>query len=405
MQFFIHIFYIFLLNYQTELIDKMKQDTIKTILYYVIAVLLTLLVVSLKYYFPTILGTEGPFLLFIFVPLIVTYIGGSFPGLFSLVLTTILAVYFFILPINQFYITDISSSIQVTAYIVEALIGIRIIGSLKSAQVNLLKNKQHLEEQVNIRTQKIQRASERLQKLNLELQRSNADLEEFAYIASHDLQEPLRKIQSFGNLLQEECQDSLEGDAKIYLDRILYAAGRMRKLINDLLEYSRVSRFATILKNIDLNTVVASVISDIDLYIKETHAKIDVEILPRIEADPLLMQQLFQNLIMNAIHYRSPERKPVISISSKIIKETHLLITVQDNGMGFDQQYADKIFRIFERLYSKQEKSGTGIGLAICRKIVEQHHGSITATSKIGYGSTFLITLPINSQKNTEGTY
>lgn len=377
----------------------MKHDIIKTILYYVIAVLLTLLVVSLKYYYPTILGTEAPFLLFIFVPLILTSMGGTYPGLFSLILTTIIAIYFFIPPIKTIYISDISSGIQIGAYIIEALIGIQIIGSLKSAQITLLKNKQHLEEQVKIRTQKIQRASERLQKLNLELQRSNNELEEFAYIASHDLQEPLRKIQSFGNLLQEECKDTLQGDAEIYLDRILHAAGRMRKLINDLLEYSRVSRSTTILKNIDLNTVIGSVISDIDLYIKETHTKIHVDALPKIEADPLLMQQLFQNLIMNAIHYRHPERKPIISINSKLIKETNLLISVQDNGIGFDEQYVDKIFRIFERLYSKQEKSGTGIGLAICRKIVEQHHGLITAKSKSGFGSTFFITLPIHSQK------
>ena len=383
----------------------MKYDIIKTILYYVIAVLLTLLVVSLKYYYPTILATEAPFLLFIFVPIIITYIGGAYPGIFSLILTTILALYLFIPPKNTFLTHDFSSGVQIAAYVIEALIGIRIIGSLKSLQITLLKNKQHFEEQVNVRTQKVQKASERLQKLNLELQRSNSDLEEFAYIASHDLQEPLRKIQSFGNLLQEECKETLEGDAGIYLDRILHSTGRMRKLINDLLEYARVSRSTTILKNIDLNTVIGSVISDIDLYIKETHTTIHVEELPKVEADPLLMQQLFQNLIMNAIHYRHPERRPVISINSKIVKDNNLLISVQDNGIGFEQQYVDKIFRIFERLYSKQEKSGTGIGLAICRKIVEQHHGSITAKSTPGFGSTFLITLPIHSQKNKYGTH
>lgn len=381
----------------------MKYEIFKTTLYYVIAVLLTSLVVSIKYYYPTIIGIDEPFLLFIFVPLFVTYIGGFYPGLFSLILTALLAIYFFIPPVNSFRISEITQGIQVLAYIVEAFISIKIIGSLKTAQNNLLRNKLHLEEQINIRTTKIQRASEKLQKLNLELQRSNNDLEEFAYIASHDLQEPLRKIQSFGNLLQEECKDSLKGDSELYLNRILHASGRMRKLINDLLEYSRVSRSANILRNIDLNTVIASVISDIDLYIKETGTKINVDELPKIEADPLLMQQLFQNLLMNAIHYRHPERRPVISITAQSNKENQVTIAVQDNGMGFDQQYADKIFRIFERLYSKQEKSGTGIGLAICRKIAEQHHGTITAKSKIDFGSTFFISLPVHSQKNKYG--
>lgn len=376
----------------------MKFELYRTILYYVIAILLTLLIVSLKYYYPSILGTEAPFLLFIFVPLAVTYIGGFYPGIFSLVLTTLLAVYFFISPVTSFEIEDITAGIQVVAYVVEALIGIKIISSLKDTQTNLLESKQRLEEEVAIRTNKIQRASERLQKLNLELQRSNNELEEFAYIASHDLQEPLRKIQSFGNLLQEECQETLRGDAELYLNRILHSAGRMRKLINDLLEYSRVSRSSRIIRNIDLKTIVGSVLSDLDLYIKETHAKIHMEELPKIDADPLLMQQLFQNLIMNAIHYRHPSRKPVISISAEEPKNEKITLLVQDNGIGFDEQYADKIFRIFERLYSKQEKSGTGIGLAICRKIVEHHHGTITAKSKKDYGSTFYITLPIHQK-------
>ncbi|MBP7967011.1 DUF4118 domain-containing protein [Candidatus Woesebacteria bacterium] len=377
----------------------MKYEIFKTILYYVIAVLLTSLVVSLKYYYPTIIGIDEPFLLFIFVPLFVTYIGGFYPGLFSLVLTALLAIYFFIPPVNSFRISEVATGTQVLAYIAEAFISIKIVGSLKIAQYNLLRNKLHLEEQIDIRTNKIQRASEKLQKLNLELKRSNNDLEEFAYIASHDLQEPLRKIQSFGNLLQEECKDVLKGDSELYLNRILHASGRMRKLINDLLEYSRVSRSTNILKNIDLNTVIASVISDIDLYIKETRTKIHVDEFPKIEADPLLMQQLFQNLLMNAIHYRHPDRKPVITVTAKSLKENQIVIAVQDNGMGFDQQYADKIFRIFERLYSKQEKSGTGIGLAICRKIVEQHRGTITAKSTLDFGSTFFISLPVHSQK------
>ncbi len=377
----------------------MKYENYRNILYYVIAVLLTLIVVSLKYYYPTIIGTGAPFLLFIFVPLIVTYIGGYYPGLFSLILTTLFAVYFFIPPVNSFLIQDVMSGIHVVAYLLEALIGIKIIGSLKNAELILLQNKQHLEEQVEHRTKKIKRASEHLQKLNLELQRSNNELEEFAYIASHDLQEPLRKIQSFGNLLQEECKESLQGDAELYLNRILHAAGRMRKLINDLLEYSRVSRATHYLQRIDLNTVIASVLSDLELYITETNTTIHVEEIPKIEADPLLIQQLFQNLLVNAIHYRHPDRKPMISISAKTIKDTDIQIAVQDNGIGFEQQYANKIFGIFERLYSKHEKSGTGIGLAICRKIVEQHHGTIIAESKKDFGSTFIVTLPIRTPK------
>ncbi len=380
----------------------MKYATLRNILYYVIAVLLTLLVFSLKYYYPSIAGTKSPFLLFIFVPLTITYMGGWYPGLFSLFLTVILAIYFFIAPYNNFVIGELTSGIHVLAYIIEALIGIKIISSLKEAELILVSGKQRLEEQVEQRTIKIHRASERLQKLNIELQRSNNELEEFAYIASHDLQEPLRKIQAFGNLLQEECKESLVGEADLYLSRILNAVSRMRKLINDLLEYSRVKRSTQFLQQIDLHTILMSVLGDLELYINETNTKVHIDPLPRIEADPLLMQQLFQNLIINAIHYRHPNRNPMIYITAKLVKDTHAVISVKDNGIGFDEQYSDKIFKIFERLHSKNEKSGTGIGLAICRKIVEQHQGTITAHSKKDIGATFIITLPIHFQNHTK---
>ncbi|CAN5181953.1 N/A [soil metagenome] len=371
----------------------------KNVLYYVIALLLTGIVVSLKYYYPAILGQQAPFLLFVFVPLTITYIGGFYPGVFSTLLTAIIIFYYFLSPLNSFKLGDMTAWAQITIYILEAFIGVRIIDSLKDTKEELTRIKEHLEQQIEIRTQKIQRASDKLQKLNLELQRSNRELEEFAYIASHDLQEPLRKIQSFSNLLQEEYRESLHGDATLYLDRILNAASRMRKLINDLLEYSRVSRSKHFIQSIDIKTVIVSVLTDLELYIKETHTTITIDDIPKIEADPLLMQQLFQNLIINAIHYRHPERKPIITISAKMTKEKYITISIKDNGIGFDEQYADKIFKIFERLYSKQEKTGTGIGLAICRKIVEQHNGTITAKSKKDIGATFLITLPIHFQK------
>ena len=236
----------------------------------------------------------------------------------------------------------------------------------------------------------------RLEESNTELERSNRELQDFASIASHDLQEPLRKIQAFGDRLSSTAD--LTGDGELYLDRMLSAAGRMRVLIEDLLTYSRVTTKAKPFKRVSLKRIVKEVTSDMEVRIAETGAQIKVGKLPAVEADGTQMRQLFQNLISNAIKFRKEDTPPRISIYNVV--DAHgdknlVTISVADNGIGFDQKYVDRIFTIFQRLHGRNEYEGTGIGLAVVRKIAERHGGTVTAESELGKGSRFDITLPV----------
>lgn len=235
----------------------------------------------------------------------------------------------------------------------------------------------------------------RLAEQRVELQRSNAALDEFASVASHDLQEPLRKILTFGERLNATAGPALQGDARRHLERMLSSAGRMRTLINDLLTYSQVATRAQSFVPTDLARVAREVIADLESVIADAGGRIEVGPLPVIDADPLQMRRLLQNLIGNALKYRRKNESPVVQLSSSRPGARQLTITVKDNGIGFNDQYAEKIFKMFERLHGRMEYEGSGIGLAICRKIVERHGGTITATSAAGQGATFNVTLPI----------
>ncbi|WP_395339178.1 sensor histidine kinase [Ningiella sp. W23] len=241
-----------------------------------------------------------------------------------------------------------------------------------------------------------------------ELKRSNRELEDFAFVASHDLQEPLRKIQTFGDRLQTQFKEQLGDKGSDYLKRMQKAAIRMSKLINDLLEFSRVSSRGKAFTKTDLNSIVKDCQEDLSLVIEEKQAKLDYECLPEVDADPLQMQQLFYNLVANALKFSHAERNPIIEITVKAgaqpadINQRNLenwvRIIVKDNGIGFEQNYADKIFAPFQRLHSRNEYEGTGIGLSVCRRIVERHNGRITAQSEAGEGSEFIIDLPCSNQ-------
>ncbi len=240
------------------------------------------------------------------------------------------------------------------------------------------------------------------------LERSNRELVDFAYVASHDLQEPLRKIEAFGDRLVKKYISVLPEEGQMFVNRMQSAANRMRQLINDLLSYSRVTTAAAPMQNVSLNDVLSGVLSDLQIRIEETGATVEVGDLPKIEADPMQMRQLFQNLIGNAIKFRKKDVDPVVKITAEFI-ETHDLpvsgravnIRIADNGIGFEQQFKEQIFVIFQRLHSRTEYEGTGIGLATCRKIVERHQGLIDALGVPGEGSTFVITFPL-SQSNKE---
>lgn len=240
---------------------------------------------------------------------------------------------------------------------------------------------------------KRQSAEKELQAYSKELARSNQELQDFAYVSSHDLQEPLRKIQAFGDLLESEYADKL-GEGIDYLKRMQGAASRMSTLIQDLLAFSRVSTQPNTRKNVDLSTVVADVISDLEMRINDTDAIVSVGKLPHVIADPTHMRQLFQNLIGNALKFHRPGVPPAVEVKAHISKQYHEII-VKDNGIGFDTKYLDRIFAVFQRLHGRDSYEGTGIGLAVCRKIVERYNGTITAESQKNSGSTFIVRLPV----------
>ncbi len=246
-----------------------------------------------------------------------------------------------------------------------------------------------------------------------ELNRSNQDLEQFAYIASHDLQEPLRKIMAFGDRLSNKYGEQLGSDGQFYLSRMLDAANRMKVLMENLLSYSRVSTKEEPFELVDLGITIESILSDLEMKIQDVDAEITMSSMPTLNALPTQMQQLFQNLISNALKFVRPNVKAVIAIeaSEVDIKEMSLLgfpfknnkyykVTVTDNGIGFDNEYAEKIFLIFQRLHGRSEFEGTGLGLAICKKIVDNHQGFITAKGELDKGAVFTVYLPDNEIDN-----
>ncbi|WP_233555505.1 sensor histidine kinase [Pontibacter oryzae] len=243
---------------------------------------------------------------------------------------------------------------------------------------------------------------ERLRRYAAELERSNHELQDFAYVSSHDLQEPLRKIQAFGDRLKTKEYDKLSEQGKDYVDRMLNAASRMQNLINDLLDFSRVTSKSKAFEKVSLSAVLADVLSDLEISIERTGAQVEQSPLPAIEGEPTQLRQLFQNLVSNAIKFSKPGEPPRIRIFARELQtKAHLTATpgdevveihVQDNGIGFDEKYLDRIFNIFQRLEG-QKYEGSGIGLAVCRKIAVRHGGDITARSAPGEGTTFIVTL------------
>lgn len=258
------------------------------------------------------------------------------------------------------------------------------------------------------------RAEEELRDFSARLEQSNRELQDFAYVASHDLQEPLRKVQAFGERLGTRYGDALDERGKDYLERMQNAAERMQIFVNDLLTLSRVTTRAQSFSPVDLNEIGKEVISDLEEHIEQVGGQIELGDLPTIAADPTQMRQLIQNLISNSLKFYREGMTPVIKVHASIMKEQaqprsldvsrdrfcHLF--VEDNGIGFDEKYLDRVFAPFQRLHSRSEYEGTGMGLAICRKIVERHQGTITASSTPGKGTTFTVVLPVQQSKGRE---
>ncbi|MGX1112709.1 signal transduction histidine kinase [Pseudoalteromonas sp. MBR-15] len=284
------------------------------------------------------------------------------------------------------------------------IIGMFILTRINS--LNAAKYRADLEMQNETLAAKV---SERTQELTIysdELSRSNRELEEFAFVASHDLQEPLRKIQAFSDRLESMFKDDLGEKGLDYINRMKNAAQRMSNLINDLLEFSRVTTRGKDFIDTDLNEVVHEVLDDLEIAIKESEATVNLDTLPHIQADPSQMLQLFLNILSNAVKFRRENVPPIITISYQRTEEfspahnsdvAWEIITISDNGIGFSEEYLEKIFVPFQRLHGRSQYKGTGIGLSVCRRIVERHGGEITATSQVGEGASFTIKLPVET--------
>ncbi len=245
------------------------------------------------------------------------------------------------------------------------------------------------------------------------LRKSNEELQNFASVASHDLQEPLRKIQAFGSRLSSRCADKLDETSRDFLGRMLNAAERMQRLIQDLLQLSRVVTRAQPFERCDLAEVIQGVLGDLEVQIASANATVTVDNMPFLDADATQMRQLMQNLISNALKFQPPGVKPEVRITGAIILNLHgqlptshhaaplIEIRIEDNGIGFEQKFAEQIFGAFKRLHTREEFEGSGIGLSVCRKITDRHQGKIMALSELGKGATFIITLPIHQPQTS----
>jgi signal transduction histidine kinase len=232
-----------------------------------------------------------------------------------------------------------------------------------------------------------------------ELKRSNAELEKFASVASHDLQEPLRKIRAFGDRLRTRCRDALGESGQSDLDRMLSSAERMARLIDDLFAYSRVGTQPRPFESVNLTEVARQVSADLESQAQRTGGRVEVGTLFAVHGDPTLLRQLFQNLIGNGLKYHRPDVPPVVRVEGRVAEGADGPVgevTISDNGIGFDERHRDKMFELFGRLHAQGGYEGIGLGLAICKKVVERHGGSITARSVSDQGAVFPVTLPLH---------
>jgi len=268
------------------------------------------------------------------------------------------------------------------------------IGDMARAIAVFKKNAIELHTLHDSLSRKIEERTAELEEKTANLERSNSDLEQFAYVASHDLQEPLRMVVSYVQLLEKRHGSDLQGDAKEYISFVVEGAKRMSALIKDLLEYSRAGTVSATLQPIDLNKVAASALSSLAAAIGETGAQVNIGPLPTVLGNPESLSSVLQNLIGNALKYRHPDRSPQIRVEAQAM-ENAWVISASDNGIGIAPEYFDRIFILFQRLHGRQDYEGTGIGLAICKKIVERHGGHIWLTSIPDKGTTFFFSLPM----------
>ena len=291
----------------------------------------------------------------------------------------------------RYSIRGISLSALGVSFLLSLMIS-RGASSRRRSEAVLMDTNELLESHVREKTAALAEANAALQRHNAELIRVNADLEQFGYSASHDLQEPLRMVSLFTQLLKEKYADSLDAEGEEYIGHAVAGAQRLETLISGLRTYLTITSTATTPERADTNVVVARCLENLKLLIQQSGACCEVGILPAVRVHEVHLEQLFQNLIVNGIKYRSPD-PPRIRISARE-EESFWLFSVRDNGIGIDPQYKEQIFGVFKRLHGNDEYEGTGIGLAICKRIVERYGGRLWVESKAGEGSTFLFTVP-----------
>jgi signal transduction histidine kinase len=353
----------------------------------------------------------GPYQAMMLPSLMAAWFGGLYASLFVLVLATGATDFLFLTPKYSLGIGKPDDVVGLSLFAIQGV----FVGFLGQAKLRLFRGinaaKSELERRVAERTHQLadtnrmllseaterERLNQELREHALQLERSNKELESFASVASHDLQEPLRKILAFGDRLNTKAGDALGDDARDYLERMLASAARMQVLINDLLSFSRVTTRAQPYVEVDLNRTLAAVLADLEARIERSGGAVTADPLPTIEADPTQMRQLLQNLLSNALKFSRPGVPPQVHVSTAGGEGDGgcVELVVRDNGIGFESKYSEKIFAIFQRLHGRGQYEGTGIGLAVCRKIAERHGGSITAASVPGEGSTFTIRLPV----------
>jgi signal transduction histidine kinase len=344
-----------------------------------------------------VLHDRAPFLTVYLGVLLAAWFGGLTSGLTAVFLGVVFADLFFVKPRGSLMIDEVADAMDLALFATVGVAAAFITEAQRRAQleaeqaIETAKARQRaLETEIKMREQ----AEASVKFLVSELRRSNRELQDFAFVASHDLQEPLRKILAFGDRLAKKEAEALSPEGQDYLRRMTGAADRMQNLIHDLLEFSRVTSKAKPFAATDLNEVLDRVLDDLQGQIERTGGRVDRGDLPTLEADVTQMHQLFQNLVGNALKFAKPDVAPVVTISAARVGGDRWAISVADNGIGFDQKHADKIFTIFQRLHARQEYEGSGIGLSICRKIAERHGGAIQTRSQPGEGATFTITLP-----------
>jgi signal transduction histidine kinase len=330
------------------------------------------------------------------VVILAALFGGFWPGILATLMSALMVDYWILPPEGMFKYT---SAVDLVGQLF--FIGMGALMSAVAGRLRFIRS--HLEQLVVERTTSLRnemeerkKAEESVRKSADDLARSNKDLEQFAYVASHDLQEPLRAVAGFMGLLKKQYHASLPGEASEYIDYAIEGAERMQTLIEGLLAYSRVGRKETTFSSFNMNEAVDGALLNLQTAVAESGASIIRGDMPFVNADLLQMTQLMQNLIGNSLKFHGQGRPEIFIGSEK--KDGKLIFSVRDNGIGIDPKYFDRIFMIFQRLHTRDKYKGTGIGLALCKKIVERHGGSIWVESKPNEGSTFYFSIPSGGQ-------